>query len=99
MYAQLRIYTINRGEIDQFAKEFFEHGKPMQEAVGISILGTWINRSQNEFIWIRAAADKDDLTAKAAAFLEARKKSGVELGSQVAKVEVKEIEAAGVPVG
>ena len=57
-------------------------------------IGTWVNRPQNEFIWVRSYKDKADLEAKGKAFQAEVAKSGIKLGGNVAKMEVREVEAA-----
>lgn len=94
MLAQVRIYTINRGEMNAFLKHFREQTMPLHERVGIPIVETWVNRPQNEFIWIRTFADEQDRDAKTKAFQEAARASGVVLGGNVAKMEVRETEPA-----
>jgi hypothetical protein len=68
MLSQIRIYTINKGEMDAFLKHFKEEIVVVHERIGVPIVGTWVNRPQNEFIWIRTYADKADLEAKTKAF-------------------------------
>jgi hypothetical protein len=97
MLAQVRIYTINRGEMDAFLKHFHEETMPLHEQVGIPIVGTWVNRPQNEFIWVRTYADEQDRDAKTKAFQDAARAAGVQLGGHVAKMEVRETEPAFVP--
>lgn len=94
MLHQVRIYTINRGEIDAFVKHFKEETLPLHEQVGIPVLGMWVNRPQNEVIWIRAFADAQDRDAKTQAFQEAARAKGVQLGGNVAKMEVRDTEPA-----
>jgi hypothetical protein len=53
MLSQIRIYTINKGEMDAFLKHFKEEVMVVHERIGLPIVGTWVNRPQNEFIWIR----------------------------------------------
>ena len=64
MQAQIRIYTINKGELDTFIKHFKEETKPIHDKVGWPIVASWVNRPQNEFIWIRTYEDAADLEAK-----------------------------------
>lgn len=97
MLAQVRIYTINRGELDAFLKHFQEQTMPLHERVGIPIVGTWVNRPQNEFIWVRTFADEQDREAKTKAFQEAARAGGIQLGGNVAKMEVREVEPALAP--
>ena len=98
MAAQVRIYTINRGEMDAFLKHFEAEVIPLHERVDWPILASWVNRSQNEFIWIRAHVDAADLEAKAKALQEQRAELGIQLGQHVAKMEVREVEPAFVMV-
>ena len=68
MISQLRMYTLNRGMMDQWVKLFTETLVPMQEKYGVKIGGMWINEDRNQFIWIRSFADAEDLKAREAAF-------------------------------
>jgi NIPSNAP len=94
LQAQVRIYTINRGEMDNFVKHFKEQTKPIHDKIGWPVVATWINKPQNEFIWIRTHTDAADLEAKTKAFREAVAAAGITLGGNVAKMEVREVEMA-----
>lgn len=94
MLSQIRIYTINKGEMDNFLAHFKQEIVPLHERLGIPIVGTWINRTQNEFIWVRSYKDKNDLEAKGKAFQAEVAKSGIKLGGNVAKMEIREVESA-----
>ena len=94
MLSQVRIYTINKGEMDAFLKHFKEEIMPLHARVGVPIAGTWVNRPQNEFIWVRSYKDKADLEAKSKAWQAEVAKAGIKLGSNVAKMEVREVESA-----
>ena len=98
MPAQVRIYTINRGEMDAFLKHFEVEVIPLHERVGWPIVASWVNPQQNEFIWIRTHVDEQDLEAKTKAFQEQRAELGVQLGLNVAKMEVREVVPAFVAV-
>jgi hypothetical protein len=58
MISQIRIHTINKGEMDNFLKRFKEEIMPLHEKIGVPIVGSWVNRPQNEFIWVRTYKDK-----------------------------------------
>ena len=64
MISQIRIYTINKGEMDNFLKHFKEEIMVLHQKMGVPIVGTWVNRPQNEFIWVRTYKDKAELEAK-----------------------------------
>jgi hypothetical protein len=94
MQAQIRIYTINRGEMDAFLDHFEKDVKRLHEEIGWDIVSAWVNRPQNEFIWVRTYKDADDLAAKTKAFLDKRTELGIALGGNVAKMEIREVESA-----
>lgn len=94
MLAQVRIYTINKGQLDEFVRHFREETLPLHEKVGIPVVGTWINRPQNEFIWVRTFANAEERDTRIAAFQQAARDAGIQLGVNVAKMEVREAEPA-----
>ena len=94
MISQIRIYTINKGEMDNFLKGFKEDVMALHQKIGVPIVGTWVNRSQNEFIWVRSYKDKAEIEAKAKEFQAAVAAAGIKLGGNVAKMEVREVESA-----
>ena len=92
MLAQIRLYTINRGEMDYFLKHFETEVMALHKQANWPIVSTFVNRPQNEFIWVRTHKDASDLEAKTKAFQEARAANNVTLGANVAKMEVREVE-------
>lgn len=94
MIAQIRMYTINRGEMDAFLAHFQKEVLPLHEKVGMPVVSTYVNRPQNEFIWVRTFTDDADRDAKQKAFQDARAAAGVQLGLNVAKMEIREAEPA-----
>jgi hypothetical protein len=94
MISQIRIYTINKGEMDNFLKHFKGEVMAVHERIGVPIVGAWVNRPQNEFIWVRTYKDKADLEAKSKEFQAAVAAAGIKLGGNVAKMEVREVESA-----
>ena len=94
MPAQIRIYTINRGEMDAFLKHFKEEVMPAYEGIGPPIVATWVNRPQNEFIWVRTYTDEAELEAKSRAWQAAAAAAGIKLREHVAKMEIREVEMA-----
>jgi hypothetical protein len=94
MISQIRIYTINKGEMDNFLKHFKEDIVTLHQKIGVPIVGSWVNRPQNEFIWVRSYKDKAEMETKGKEFQAAVAAAGVKLGGNVAKMEVREVEAA-----
>ncbi len=68
MTSQLRMYTINRGMMEEWVKLFTETLVPMQEKHGIKIEGMWVSEDSTQFIWIRSFTNSEDVKAKEAAF-------------------------------
>jgi hypothetical protein len=52
MPTQIRIYTINRGQLQQFAKEWDEKIRPLRESLGFKVSAAWILEETNQFVWI-----------------------------------------------
>ena len=55
--AHLRTYTIKPGKLDSWLKFLIEEGQPIMEECGMKIEGVWVNREQNQCIWIRSYGD------------------------------------------
>lgn len=67
MISQLRIYSINRGQMDSWLKAF-EGLRPLLVKHGIQVDGTWTDAENERFIWVRSFADEADLARKEEAF-------------------------------
>ena len=52
-YAQLRRYTINKGQMDSWL-ECFKEEIPILEHIGIKVESYWVNEENTQFIWIRS---------------------------------------------
>jgi quinol monooxygenase YgiN len=87
---EVRLYTINRGMLDSWVKVFQEKIMPTSAAYGIRIHAAWVNRPQNEFIWIRSYDSPDKIEAYNTS--PERAAYSQETGSHVAKTEVREVE-------
>src|SRR5207249_2553367 len=63
MMTQVRIYTINRGMLDSWIRHFNDNIVPTSARYGVHVVGAWVNRSQNEFIWVRTVQDEAQLNS------------------------------------
>ena len=52
MISQLRIYTINRGKLDDFVEGWKKFVYPLHYQFGFTIPQAWVIRERNEFVWI-----------------------------------------------
>ncbi len=59
MISQLRIYTINRGKLDDFIQAWRIGVAPLRRKLGFRIDGAWVLRERNEFVWILSAEGSD----------------------------------------
>ncbi len=52
MHEQVRIYTINRGELSRFAAEWHEKVRPLREKLGFNVVGAWTVAATSQFVWV-----------------------------------------------
>ena len=90
MITEVRIYTINRGMMDSWIEAFNKHIVPTSASYGVSVLSAWVNRQQNEFIWVRQYETEEALKVYETSPERAAYSS--ETGSHIAKIEVRTVE-------
>jgi quinol monooxygenase YgiN len=61
MVTQVRFYTVKDGHMDSWVKHFNEKIVPTAAKYGVHIQNAWVNRDQNEFIWVRSFESEDAL--------------------------------------
>jgi hypothetical protein len=76
--------------MDSWVQAFQEKIMPTSAQYGIRIHAAWVNRPQNEFIWIRSYESPE----KIAAYNSSPERAAYSAftGSHVAKTEVREVE-------
>jgi antibiotic biosynthesis monooxygenase (ABM) superfamily enzyme len=92
MVTKVRIYTVNGGMLDSWVKHFNEKIIPTSAKYGVRVVGAWVNRAQNEFIWVRVFEHDDALknyeeSPERAAYLPVNRQ-------HLAKTEVRDVEEA-----
>ena len=90
MVTQVRIYTIDCGMLDSWIKIFNEKIVPTSAQFGVKVIGAWVNRPQNEFIWVRTFAD--DATLKKYEDSPERATYTPQTSPHIAKIEVRTVE-------
>lgn len=78
MTTQLRIYTINRGKLGQFAREWREKVAPLRLEHGFAIDGAWMMADTNQFVWFLRYEGPADWAAKEAAYYASAGRMGME---------------------
>lgn len=70
MHIQLRIYTVNRGALEDFAREWKEKIHPLRSKMGFRVLGAWTVQQTNQFVWLVAYDGPDSWEEKERAYYE-----------------------------
>ena len=99
MIAQLRMYTVKPGMLDSFVSLFRESLVPIHEQYGIRILGAWVNRETNEFIWMRAFPDEASIEPMTKAYESSPERTAIgdRPRSHLEKLEVRLVEPVWEP--
>ena len=78
MISQLRIYTINRGKLDDFVKGWREFVYPLHLEFGFTIDKAWVIKERSEFVWIVSYDGTEDWDAKQAAYYGSPERAAVD---------------------
>ena len=90
MVTQVRVYTINKGMLDSWIDLFNTRIVPTSAQYGVQVVGAWVNRPQNEFIWVRTFESDEKL--KIYETSPERAAYTPETGPHLAKIEVRTVE-------
>ncbi len=67
--AHLRVYTINKGQMESWLDLFHGHIAPLLREHDITVEGAWVNAARTQFIWVRSYGETEaDLERKEKAF-------------------------------
>lgn len=69
--SQLRIYTINRGQMEAFLKVWEASIRPLRMKVGFTIDGAWVFAKENKFMWIASYHGPEDWKVKETEYFNA----------------------------
>jgi len=76
MTTQLRIFTINRGKMDEFVRAWKAGVYPLRLKRGYRIDGAWVVKERNEFVWL-LSHDGDDWEALETAYYASAERAAV----------------------
>ena len=68
MARELRLYTINRGQMDEFVRVWREGVLPLRRRAGFTVEGAWIVEATNQFAWVVSLPDESDWEATVEAY-------------------------------
>jgi hypothetical protein len=66
--AQLRVFTINRGQMDRFLDAWMRGVPPLRLKHGFRIDGAWVVPERNEFLWVLSYDGPEGFAAKDSAY-------------------------------
>ena len=78
MTTQLRLYTINRGSLDLFAKEWKEQVLPLRIEHGFRIDGAWIIEETNQFAWLISHEGPESWEVRESAYYASAERKAME---------------------
>ena len=64
MFFELRVYPLQPGKGDEFAKYMDDEIIPYQLSKGMVILGSFLNEAKDTYVWIRRFDDEADREAR-----------------------------------
>ena len=77
MTTQLRIYTINKGRMNDFVQAWKAGVYPLRLKHGYRIDGAWVIKERNEFVWL-LSRNEDDWEASEAAYYRSSERAAVD---------------------
>lgn len=89
MKTQIRYYTINKGMLQQWAKEWRELIKPLREKLGFKIECAYTIEATNQFVWVMSYDGPEDWDKLDRAYHQSdeRKAFSPDPGRMLARVE------------
>ena len=78
MSTQLRLYTIMRGSLHQFAREWKENVLPLRREHGFQIQGAWIIEETNQFAWLISYEGSESWEARESAYYSSSDRTAME---------------------
>lgn len=76
---QLRIYTINRGHLDDFVNAWSEGVYPLRLEHGFQIPAAWLIRDNNQFVWILGYDGPEEWEAKQSAYYGSPERENIDV--------------------
>lgn len=94
MKHQMRMYTINRGMMDEFVRAWRAGVVPLRIKAGFQVSAAWINNETNQFIWILSYDGADDWEQANAAYYASPERASLNPDpvSMIARIETHFVE-------
>jgi len=76
--SQLRIYTINKGKLDDFVNAWMKGVYPLRQKFGFQIPAAWTIRQRNEFVWILTYDGPEEWATREKAYYASADRAGLD---------------------
>jgi len=76
--SQLRVFTINRGQMDRFLDAWRRGVPPLRAKHGFRIDGAWVVPERNEFLWVLSYDGPEGFQAKDSAYYASAERGAVD---------------------
>jgi hypothetical protein len=77
MVTQLRIYTINRGRMEDFVRAWRDGIYPLRMRHGFRLGGAWVVEESNQFVWVLSYAGPEAWDDKERAYSQSPERAGL----------------------
>jgi NIPSNAP len=74
MVMQVRIYKIHPGRMDEWLAAWRGSIVPLRRKFGFEVVGAWVNRESDRFVWVLGLPASDDWDARDRAYYESRER-------------------------
>ncbi len=98
MVSQLRMYTIERGRLDDFVSGWVNGVRPLRERFGFRIDGAWIAQEESLFLWILSYDGPDDWQTRSRAYYDSAERAALEPDPARYILEITELFISPVPL-
>jgi hypothetical protein len=78
MMYQLRIYTINRGEMAEWLSEWIAHIVPLRRRHGFEVMGAWTIVEADRFVWVLSYAGSKSWEEADSDYYESAERAAIE---------------------
>jgi NIPSNAP len=75
---ELRLYTVKPGEMEEFVAEWKASILPLRRAFGFEVIGPWIARNEDLFIWILGYSGPGGFAAADADYYESEERKALD---------------------
>ena len=78
MATQLRLFTINRDCLQQFAEEWQDKILPLRTEHGFHVLSAWVIAETNQFAWLISYSGDESWNDREASYYASASRAGLE---------------------